>query len=194
MVKYYDKYKKKPERHWKLYEMRGGYYSLVQDSITQFKETGSVIDVGCGDGVSSYILVSKGFNVLGIDNAVEGMETAVRKTVGLPFTGKVMRVEDYVNDYDDEFDYLYSLNTIEHLEDPTALIKLMRNIKRFGIIVTDNKKFRGGSKYHNIMFSRESLRELFKDFKTEEFHFSHDEAEKLFIGLKVYGYSKQRRG
>jgi len=185
-LKYYDKYKKKPDIHWRNYKHGGMYRSLVDDGLEFFEEPGTVIDIGCGDGVSSYILAKMGFFVFGVDNAKEGVETAYRKCEGLPFEAKVITIEEYEKNSNQTFDYLYSLNTIEHVEDPASYVRIMERVRRFGVIITDNKHTSKSRTYHHIMFDEDDLRELFKDYKVERFHFKHPDAERLFIGVKVY--------
>ena len=184
----YPKYRKTGDVHWKWYMSGNVWYScLVNDSVAQFRGLrGTLLDVGCGDGVSSYKLACNGFRVTGIDPEEKGIEIASSKMKHLKFRGYVITVEDYVKNAG-EFDYLYSLNTIEHCEDPTVFIKLMDSIKEFAIIVTDNAHAsKGNHPYHTMEFTPETLAELFKDFKTEPFEFSDAGTNKHFIGIKVY--------
>jgi len=62
----------------------------------------------------------------------------------------------------------------------------MKKIKKFGIIVTDNNRVHGASKYHNITFNRETIRELFKDFEVEDFGFSNPYIDRKYIGIKLW--------
>ena len=184
----YPKYRKKGDIHWKWYMSGNVWYSnLVDDSIAQFRGlSGTLLDVGCGDGVSSYILSCIGFKVLGIDPESVGVRIAVDKMKYLKFRGQVTTVEDFVERSVEGFDYLYSLNTIEHCEDPKVFVKLMERIKEFAIIVTDNGKVsKGKHPYHTEEFTIETLTELFKDFTVEPFEFSDAGTNKHFIGVKV---------
>ncbi|HEC66369.1 hypothetical protein LCGC14_2829340 [marine sediment metagenome] len=184
----YPKYRKKGDIHWKWYLGGNVWYTcLVNESVAQFRGLrGTLLDVGCGDGLSSYILSCRGFRVMGIDSEPKGIEIATERMKYLKFKGQVTTAEDYVKECG-EFDYLYSLNTIEHLEDPTVFVGLMKKVKEFGIIVTDNGAVRKGKHpYHTMEFTKETLAELFKDFKTEPFEFSDAGTNKHFIGIKVW--------
>ncbi|KKN59588.1 hypothetical protein LCGC14_0540510 [marine sediment metagenome] len=188
----YPKYRKNGDIHWKWYMSGNVWYScLVNDSVKQFRGLrGTLLDVGCGDGVSSYKLACNGFRVTGIDPEEKGIEISTERMKYLKFRGHVTTVEEYVKNNTEEFDYLYSLNTIEHCEDPTVFVKLMDRIKEFAIIVTDNGKVSTGKHpYHTMEFTAETLKELFKDFKTEFFGFSDAGTDKHYIGIKVWSAS-----
>ena len=188
----YPKYRKNGDIHWKWYMSGNVWYScLVNDSVKQFRGLrGTLLDVGCGDGVSSYKLACNGFRVTGIDPEEKGIEISTERMKYLKFRGHVTTVEEYVKNNTEEFDYLYSLNTIEHCEDPTVFVKLMDRIKEFAIIVTDNGEVSTGKHpYHTMEFTKETLKELFKDFKTEPFEFSEAGTNKHYIGIKVWSAS-----
>ena len=185
----YNKYKKKGAIHWSWYSSNHrniGYKVLVNESIKYLSGGGTVMDIGCGDGLPSYLLAKKGFKVTGIEPEMSGLDIARDKLNGLDFIGYQATIEDFVKNNDQTFDYLYSLNTIEHIDDENAFVEMMKRIKYFGIVVTDNasgKKHPTHTKEYNI----DSLKELFKDFKTEQIYFSDEWTNKNFIGLKIYG-------
>ena len=188
----YPKYRKNGDIHWKWYMSGNVWYSyLVNDSVAQFRGlNGTLLDVGCGDGVSSYMLACRGFRVIGIDPESVGVRIAVDKMKYLKFKGQVITVENFVKSSVEGFDYLYSLNTIEHCEDPKVFVELMKRIKNFGIIVTDNAEVSTGKHpYHTKEFTKETLKELFKDFRTEFFEFNHKSTNRHYIGIKVWSAS-----
>ena len=185
----YKKYEKRGSIHWKWYLGNNvGYKVLVNESIKYFPDKGTVVDIGCGDGLPSYLLADKGLEVTGIEPDMIGLTIARDRLSGLNFTAHETTIDDFVKENDQRFDYLYSLNTIEHVDDEKAFVEMMNRINRFGIIITDNKDAKKRKHpYHTKEYNRESLKELFKGFKVEDIKFSDKWVNDHFIGLKIYG-------
>ena len=188
MIKY-TKYEKLGAIHWKWYSKGNkniGYKVLVDDSLKYFSGKGTVIDIGCGDGLPSYLLAKKGFTVIGVEPEISGLKIAREKLKNLDFTGYETTIEKFVKENNQTFDYLYSLNTIEHVDDHNAFIEMMKRIKNFGIIITDNKDSkRRKHSSHVREYTKSSLKDLFKDFKIEDIKFNNDWVNKYFIGIKI---------
>jgi len=184
----YDKYRKLGDVHWKWYMGDNiGYRCLIDDSLKYFSGwhiKGTVMDIGCGDGVSSYILANKGLYVSGIDPDEIAINIATAKLKYLKFIGHCKKLEDFLKEDYNEYDYLYSVNTIEHIEDPSLFVEAMKRVKNFGVVVTDNS-LGMKHKYHNIEFTIESLKELFKDYQTEEIKFTLPVVQRGSIGIKI---------
>ncbi len=182
MHKEYDKYKQYGDIHWQWYSGHAEYNFNVDDSIRPFKLTdgqGTLIDIGCGDGLPLSILHELGFKCYGVDSSEEGIDLAVNHNVSAEFF--IETAEKFAK-RGLEFDYLYSLNTIEHLDDPSCMVDIMRKIKQFGVIVTDDgSKAAQKSEYHNIEFTDDTFRELFKDFNLEKLNIRGD-----YIGYKIW--------
>lgn len=166
----YNKYDKLGDIHWKSYNAgRGRYYELVNESLKLFKNIkgGTLLDVGCGDGVSSCLLSIMGFDVTGVDIEQKGIEFAK-----LNCLSNVNWICEDISDFikrGEYFDYLYSLNTIEHLENPEVMIDLMKFINKFAIIITDNAEVKSKKgRYHSIEYTRKSFCECYNRFKVEE--------------------------
>lgn len=182
MTKQYDKYDQ-GDIHWQWYHNTPNYFDLVNESLAPFKgiELGSVIDVGCGDGLPLSFLDQWGFKCYGVDSSKTGIDYALEHNVSAEYF--IQKAEEFAR-RGMEFDYLYSLNTIEHLDDPNAMVEIMKKIKKFGVIVTDYAKGEGSkdrNDYHNIEFTPESFKELFKDFVLEQIPISND----AFFGFKI---------
>lgn len=73
-----------------------------------------------------------------------------------------------------KYDCLFSLNTIEHLDDPGALVRIMRRIRKFGVIVTDVPGT-SPSKYHTHEMPENEFRHLFAEFDLEPLAIRHPE-------------------
>ena len=74
----YTKYDTHGACHWKEYTKEGYYMKNVDDVLVQFKdaERGTLLDVGCGDGLPACKLAEMGFKVTGVDNEPKGIEIA----------------------------------------------------------------------------------------------------------------------
>jgi 2-polyprenyl-3-methyl-5-hydroxy-6-metoxy-1,4-benzoquinol methylase len=94
-----------------------------------------VLDVGCGNGVISRHLGKLGFNVLGIDVSEATIEKA-RSLNTLPNVWfDVISAEKLVAQ-GDTFDAIICSEVLEHLDNPSALLKVLyQSLKKDGILV-----------------------------------------------------------
>lgn len=185
----YTKYKGDTPIHWTWYinGTNWPYKNLVDESVAPFKGlSGLVLDVGYGDGLVASVLMKMGLKVLGIEPELTGIKASLKM---MPEFKNVRHttIEEYVKVAMTPVDYLYSLNTIEHVEDPKAFVKVMESVKEFAIIITDNAINKDGvrrkvKELHSREFSYEELQDLFKDFDTEMLETKNGS----FIGIKVY--------
>lgn len=166
MHREYDKYNQ-GDIHWQWYHNTPAYFQLVNESLLRFKgaERGSVVDVGCGDALPLSFLSEWGYDCFGVDPSYEAIDLAMKHNVSAEFfveTGEKFATRGM------ETDYLYSLNTIEHMDDPAAMVEIMRRVRKWGIIVTDNRNAsKDISPYHEREFTPEQFHELFKEFNVE---------------------------
>lgn len=181
----YDKYEKKGDLHWQWYNESGHEYKkLVDESVAPFltlPEVGTLVDIGCGDGLPMSLLVDHGFECHGVDSSELGIKIALyqHNVNGEYF---IEQAEKFA-ERNLEYDYLYSLNTIEHLDRPECMREIMKRVHKFGIIVTDNLDNRGDSSvYHHIEFTPESFIELFKGFGIERIPLTNEK----YMAFKVW--------
>jgi len=103
-------------------------YQIVTRLIGDKIRGKSVLDVGCGDGVLSWMLAKRGAKVTGIDNAGDAVEFAREKCAGesdLDFrVGSVYELP-FEND---SFDYVVSSDVIEHLSEPDKMLSEMKRV------------------------------------------------------------------
>jgi len=102
-------------------------YELILDLLGKEIKNKKVLDVGCGDGVLSYLLAKKGANVIGIDSSVEAIKFAKERCRNL--SNLIFQVASaYELPFCDAyFDYVISSEVIEHLKHPE---KMLSEIKR----------------------------------------------------------------
>ena len=174
----YPKYDNCTPIHWQMFDSTdNGYALLVRESLRPFiGEAGTVLDIGSGDARVDRILVDMGFSVIGIEPEPQGNVIACEKVPEMRIIESTIEKAELP-----EADYLYSLNTIEHCDKPERFVEAMCKIKRFGVVVTDNKRDTIDP-YHIREYTIDELKVLFKDFKTEELNLKNP----AFIGLKIY--------
>lgn len=176
----YGKYDQNQDLHWQWYlDPNHGYRKIVGDSLLPFKTAalGTVIDIGSGDGRPCSLLKDMGFICRGVEPMERGRfwhKQHDPEAEIYPCTAEEF-AESYKS-HEHVFDYLYCLNTIEHMDKPECLIEIMRRIGRFGVIVTDNDQVTTRqSSYHTKTFNPDSFRQLFKDFDLKPLHISKPE-------------------
>jgi 2-polyprenyl-3-methyl-5-hydroxy-6-metoxy-1,4-benzoquinol methylase len=183
----YDKYDNGRAIHWEWFaDENHPYHKLVMDSIAPFKDAprGTVLDVGSGDGLPASLLRGMGFDVIGVEPEMEGISICRQKVPKMKIFE--MTAEEYLKQMPDgqtKYDYLYSLNTIEHLDDPMALVKIFAlSVKHWGVVVTDDDRVANESHYHNRTFDPKTLKELFEPYVSNPIEIRH----KSFIGIKIF--------
>jgi SAM-dependent methyltransferase len=93
-----------------------------------------VVDMACGEGYGVEVLARRGRRVTGVDANPEAHEHARLKysRPGVRF------VRDLVESYDEPCDAIVFLQTIEHVEDPAALLRRFRELAPVVYVSTPN--------------------------------------------------------
>lgn len=165
--KSFNKYQSRGAYHWHWYENNThNYYEYAQLTLSFFPESGSILDIGCGDGLISYLFYQQGFSVFGIDPDKRGISIAKNKVLykllrqnpalllpeiiapyfvkshlrnkGIEFRQQsIENLEDEKN-----FDYSICLEVIEHLPNPDILIeKILSTTRKYAVLSTPNAQF-----------------------------------------------------
>lgn len=95
-------------------------------------DSGTVLDLGSGDGLLLSLLKNKGIEGVGLDLSEDGVSKANAK-------GLNTKVFDFGNNKlpftDNSFDTVVMLDILEHLYDPEALLKEAKRVSRRSVIV-----------------------------------------------------------
>lgn len=189
-AKEFKKYESLGAYHWDWYETNyGGYRDLVNLALKHIpdKRGATILDVGCGDGFTSFKLYQKGLKVLGIDTNHYAIKLAREKTeetrwaqprylsfaerigfnlkkmVGYRSADLQFRVQSVYNlGPEEKFDYVLCHDVIEHVQYPELLIeKVYDAMNCFAIISTPNAKTKRPREYDYFIWLPDEFLELF---------------------------------
>jgi len=168
----FDKYQKRGAYHWDWYATnKFNYRDYAQRALRFIPNPGKLLDIGCGDGLISYLFYTAGFNVTGIEPnriAIQlGYREIVRRTVKesplsrfqFLLSGGAKRYLDkkgirfYQQSIEEisssqQFKYAICLEVIEHVPYPKVMInKILELVESTAIISTPNGEFNKPSEY-----------------------------------------------
>ena len=175
----YDKYEKGGAIHHYWYRKQIPWYMEITKLCVDRAVGDSVIDLGCGDGLVSKLLINKFYEVVGVDNEESGLKIARELVPNVLFLNEDLNNWRPIRG----FDYMVCLNTIEHLENPENIVEIFRDsVKQRGLIITDRpdegRELKGS---HFKEYNIKELKNLFKDFKYREIKLNTP----IFIALEV---------
>lgn len=178
----FDKYKKNGAYHYQWYkDPNWVWYKECVDRAVDFCQ-GSTIDAGCGDGFVAKKIQENGYNVLGLDNEISGLQICNDNRI--PFFNHDLEKS---LPFDNHFDYLCCLNTIEHLKTLGGIKYLINNnVTKGAVIITDLATENKG-RYHECEYSGEDLVKAFEEFRPKYFEIHSTEFGKpiTFIGVEI---------
>lgn len=120
-----------------------------------------LLDVGCGTGVLSRLLVEKGYDVIGIDIS----ENAINKCKNKGLNAYQQDLSEKLLFRDEEFDGILMSEVIEHIADTFFVLhELNRVLKTGGVFILTTP---------NSAFITRRLRYLIGKTSTETQNFSH---------------------
>lgn len=173
----FNKYRLKGAYHYDWYKTEPWYKECV-DTIVDFCK-GSTVDAGCGDGLVVSKILEQGYNASGIDNDPD----AIRLCQQNPKTSMSV-LQDDLNDPKIKWggwQYMCSLNTIEHLDKPEGLKKIIEQMEKGAIVITN--QYLGGSlgEDHRREYDYQELIDFFEEFNPKGFKLAGGE----YIGVKI---------
>ncbi len=103
-----------------------------------FKDSGSFLDVGCGEGFALNFFKNKGWNSQGLDFSSAGVTAQNPQCINLLKTGNIFDLLSAEVESGKRYDIIWLQNVLEHVLDPVGL---MRSLKQLilpsgGLIIT----------------------------------------------------------
>lgn len=107
-----------------------GYYQV--QSCLEFAHGPAVLDLPCGDGLLTSMFSEHFERVVGVDASSSHLAMARERLPGVEFHESL--IEDL--ELDEKFDTVFMLNVLEHVEDPTAVLrKAAEFLKDDGVLI-----------------------------------------------------------
>lgn len=111
------------------------------------KDGSPILDVGCGNGAMTNMLIDQGYCVYGIDASPRGIEIANRKNSGRFFVNNVTSAELPAPLKGIEFRTVISTEVIEHLYNPGSYVVFIRDI----LLSNGGGRFIVSTPYHGYL-------------------------------------------
>lgn len=105
---------------------------LIHDvpAIPSWRESGKVLDVGCGAGETLLLLKKLGWNVYGLDIDKNALDAARKNGISNVAHGTYKDIDDFPDNY---FDAIRLYHVIEHLDNPELALKIIyKKLKKNG--------------------------------------------------------------
>lgn len=141
--------------------------------LKKYKSNGSLLDIGCGNGLFLKTATEAGYNAYGIDVSKKALEFA-GKEFGLSVSDK--KIEDLINE-NKKFDVITLWHVLEHFWNPSDELKKIRSLlSDTGILFLEvpnwnsikfklsKTKWKGGNHplYHRSFFTSDTLKDTLK--------------------------------
>jgi len=149
-------------QNWK--DSKGPHYCLIKENvklIKKFLNTGSsILDVGCDIGLTVKSLEENGYYSEGVEISSVGAKIAKEKT-GIKVHN--MELESYKSEI--KFDGVLLLDVLEHLYDPTKVLKECANHMKIGSYIFIHVPHHGGisARFKRFLHKR-GLKKGYKHF------------------------------
>lgn len=206
-IKDFDRYRAKGAYHWQWYKTnKYSYADYAHKILGYLPNSGTVIDIGCGDGVMSYLLFKKGLKVTGIDPDETGItlgkqEISRQYFKERPYLAPIALFQGSMIDYlkkqgiqlrkesiydvpdTQKFDYAVCQEVIEHVPEPQGMLeKVSKIVTQFALFTTPNGLYQK-PKEHDYNFWKP---EEFVDFLgRERAELLHVDETRVFARLNI---------
>jgi glycosyltransferase involved in cell wall biosynthesis len=151
----------------------------VKDTVEKYKEyiVGSVLDIGCNDGVGMETIKGLGHKVTGIDISKRKVDVAVQNGLNA--------VHGYMEELpfkDNEFDTVFCSHVLEHSKDITKAVSEINRVCKRALILVPIEESNHNPAHITIFESGEDLKKLFPTWKVlHEEHLERYEREYVLV-------------
>ncbi len=166
----FEKYDQRPAMHWTSYQQVDVYRQRADHLVKVLAELcpadQPALDLGCGDGLFTHLLASRGVEAVGIDLEPAGIEQAQAQCAAQTYAGTAPRFElgapGPLPFADEAFGLVYMLDVVEHLPNPITVLREAARVLRPGgrlLVTTPAWQFGQWSDatYHVSEYSAEEL-------------------------------------
>ena len=108
-----------------------------------------VLDLGCGTGRATKVLLDAGFDVVGIEPVEALLQEAERK--GMPKERLILGSGLKLPFPDKSFDAVCEFGVLHHVKHPNEVVKEMIRVSRMGIFLSDTNRFGRGRAFARIV-------------------------------------------
>lgn len=107
-----------------------GEHELRFEAVSQVSalDIGAFLDVGCGEGFEMKFMSEAGWRVTGIDFSSDGIKSHHPELLSHLFVGAIEDSLAQLEKLGKVYDYIYMGNVLEHLPNPSEVMKLVRNL------------------------------------------------------------------
>ncbi len=136
-----DKFAQLASRWWDkesefkpLHEINPLRLNYIKEKCGGSLQGKKILDVGCGGGILAEALALEGADVTGIDMAEAGLEVAKLHLLesGLNIDYQKIPAEEFAQQHAGEFDVVTCLEMLEHVPDPSSIIKACSELVKDG--------------------------------------------------------------
>ncbi len=136
-----DKFAQLASRWWDkdsefkpLHDINPLRLNYIKEQVSEPLKDKKILDVGCGGGILSEAMALEGANVTGIDMAEAGLEVAKLHLLEseLNIDYHKIPVEEFAEQHPGSFDLVTCLEMLEHVPDPSSIIKACAKLVKPG--------------------------------------------------------------